>query len=81
MKFETELIVTGIVEKVSKKTNKPYRIIMYLNDDGSTFTSMVHEDLELPNGLKQLDVVIVTFEVTFYNGNVNGLRTVGLELK
>lgn len=80
MKFEQEMIVTGIIEKVSKKTNKAYRIIMYLNDDGSTFTSMVHEDLELPDGLKQLDVVYVTFEVTFYNGNVNGLKTVGLKL-
>lgn len=81
MKFETELIVTGIVEKVSKKTNKTYRMIMYLNDDGTTFTSMLHEDVEIPEGLKQLDLCNVLFEVTFYNGNVNGLRTVGLELK
>lgn len=81
MKFETELIVTGIVERVSKKTNKTYRMIMYLNDDGTTFTSMLHEDVEIPEGLKRLDLCNVEFEVTFYNGNVNGLRTIGLELK
>lgn len=80
MKFETEKIVTGVIEKVSKKTNKEYRMINYLNDDGTTFTSMLHEDVKLPPDLKQLDSCKVTFEVTFYNGNVNGLRTIGLEV-
>lgn len=81
MKFETVKIVTGVVEKVSKKTNKEYRMINYLNDDGTTFTSMLHEDVKLPKELKQLDICNVTFEVMFYNGNVNGLRTVALELE
>lgn len=80
MKFETEMIVTGVVERVSKKTNKEYRMIIYLNDDGTTFTSMLHEDVKLPSDLKQLDSCKVTFEVIFYNGNVNGLRTIGLEV-
>lgn len=80
MKFETVKIVTGVVEKVSKKTNKEYKMINYLNDDGSTFTSMLHEDVKLPKELKQLDTCNVVFEVTFYNGNVNGLRTVGINL-
>ena len=79
MKFETEKIVTGIVERVSKKTNKTYRMIMYLNDDGTTFTSMLQEDVKIPEGLKQLDLCNVVFEVTFYNGNVNGLKDYWLE--
>jgi len=80
MRFETEMIVTGIVEKVSKKTNKTYRMIIYLNDDGTTFTSMLPEDVNIPEGLKQLDLCNVVFEVTFFNGNVSGLRTVNIEI-
>lgn len=80
MTFEAKKILTGVIPKVSKITGKPYTILTYLNDNGSTFTSMMSEDCKLPTGLKQLSDVKVKFEVTFFNGNVSGLKTVGIEL-
>lgn len=80
MRFKTQKVITGIEQKVSKKTGNPYRMVNYLNENGSTFSSMVEEGLVVPEGLKQLSSVEVEFEVTFYNGNVSGLRTVDLKL-
>jgi hypothetical protein len=80
MTFKTRKIITGIEKKVSKKTEKEYMVINYLNDNGSTFSSMAAEDLKVPEGIKQLSSCDVEFEVQIYNGNVNGLKTIGLEL-
>lgn len=80
MNFETNRILTGIVPKVSKKTGEPYVILNFLNNDGSTFSSMVDNSVTLPDGLKQLSNCKVKFQITFYNGNVTGLKTVGLDL-
>ena len=78
MTFKTKKILTGVFNKTSKKTNNEYTILNFLNDNGTTFSSMLGEGVKLPDGLKQLTEVNVEFEVQFYNGNVNGLRTIGL---
>jgi hypothetical protein len=80
MTFKTEKVLLGVIEKVSKKTNKPYVVLNYLNDDGTTFTSMLGEGVKLPDGLQQLDDVIVEFEVQFFNGSVTGLRTIDIKI-
>lgn len=80
MNFKTNKVVTGLESRKSKKTDKSYIIINYLNDNGSTFSSMADESLIIPKEIKQLSPVEVDFEVTFYNGNVSGLKTVGLKL-
>lgn len=79
MTFETEAIITGIVHKTSTKTNKPYTILLYLDDDGSTFTSMLAEDVNVSADITQLSTVKAKFEVTKYNGNIQGLKTLALE--
>jgi len=80
MRFEEKKIITGITRKVSKKTNKEYTMANFLNDDGTSFSSLVADGVLIPQDIKQLSQVKVMFEVTFYNGNINGLRTVNLEL-
>jgi hypothetical protein len=81
MKFNATRILTGVVEKTSKKTGNKYVMFSYLNDDGLTFSSMANSDLVIPKDLKQLSSVDVELEVTFYNGNVNGVRTNSIALK
>lgn len=80
MRFEEKKIITGLSQKVSKKTNKQYTMAYFLNDDGTTFSSVVADGVVIPQDIKQLSPVKVTFEVSFFNGNVNGLKTVYLEL-
>ena len=80
MTFKTEKVLLGIIEKVSKKTNKPYIVLNFLNENGTTFTSMLADGVKLPGDLQQLDNVIVEFEVQFFNGNVTGLRTIDIKL-
>lgn len=75
MQFKTKKILTGVQQKVSTKTNKPYTLLTFLNENGSTFNSM--SDV-IPQGLKQLDNCEVEFEVTFYNNNVSGLKTLSI---
>jgi hypothetical protein len=80
MTFKTEKVLLGVIEKVSKKTNKPYIVLNFLNENGTTFTSMLADGVKLPADLQQLDNVIVEFEVQFFNGNVTGLRTIDIKL-
>lgn len=80
MTFKTEKVLLGVIEKVSKKTNKPYTVLNFLNENGTTFTSMLGDGVKLPADLQQLDDVIVEFEVQFFNGNVTGLRTIDIKL-
>jgi hypothetical protein len=80
MTFKTEKVLLGVIEKVSKKTNKPYVVLNFLNENGTTFTSMLADGVTLPADLQQLDDVIVEFEVQFFNGNVTGLRTIDIKL-
>lgn len=80
MTFKTKKIITGIEKKTSKKTEKEYMVINYLDEKGYTFSSMAAEGLNIPDGIKQLSSVDVEFEVQIFNGNVNGLKTIGLEL-
>lgn len=79
MVFKSEKIVTGIETRKSKKTGNDYTVINYLNENGSTFSSMVSDDCPLPADLKQLSKVQVEFEVSFYNGNVTGLKTIDIK--
>lgn len=80
MNFKSRKILTGILERVSKKTNKSYVVLNFLNENGTTFSSMLDEGVKLPEGLKQLSEVIVEFEVQFFNGNVTGLKTIDIKL-
>jgi hypothetical protein len=80
MTFKTERVLLGVFEKVSKKTGKQYVVLNYLNDNGTAFSSMLADGVKLPEGLQQLDDVIVEFEVQFFNGNVTGLRTIDIKL-
>lgn len=63
MKFKTQKIVTGVENRVSTKTNNPYTLITYLDDNGTTFSTITTENTVIPTGLKQLDKVDVEFEV------------------
>ena len=76
MKFTEQKIVTGVMQKVSKTSGKPYVMINYLNDDGQTFGTIA--ECTIPVGLKQLDKVLVDFELTV--GKYMQLKTIALEL-
>lgn len=60
LNFETKLIYTGKKNKVSKN-GKNYTIVNYLNSDGTTFGTIA--ECEISEDIKQLDEVIVNFEV------------------
>jgi hypothetical protein len=78
MTFKTKKIVTGIERKVSKKTEKEYTMINFLNDGGTVFSSMADVNLVIPNDVRQLTECDVEFEVVVYNGNITGLRTLSI---
>ena len=71
-KLNEELIFTGKVEGVSKKTDKPYTILNYLDDTGQVFGTMVTCDV--PKDLKQLDKVEVVMELQV--GRYTSLKTI-----
>lgn len=77
MRFTESRIVTGIVNRTSQKTGNPYTVVNYLNDDGSTFSTVA--ECVIPAGLKQLDRVTVEFDLTV--GRYTALKTVALELE
>ena len=59
-KFKEKMIFTGKKEMISKQ-GKEYTIINYLDDAGNTFGTIA--DCSVPDSIKQLDTVEVTFEV------------------
>lgn len=73
-RLNEELIYTGKVEGVSKKTDKPYTIFNYLDNSGQTFGTMV--TCEVPN-LKQLDKVEVVLELQV--GRYTSLKTIEIK--
>lgn len=70
-KLNEELIYTGKVEGISKKTGEPYTILNYLDNTGQVFGTMV--TCEVPN-LKQLDKVEVIMELQV--GRYTTLKTI-----
>lgn len=77
MLFTESRIVTGVVQRVSQKTGNPYTVVNYLNDDGSTFSTVA--ECEIPRELKQLDRVEVDFDLTV--GRYTALKTVAMRLE
>lgn len=71
--FKEEMVVTGVVNKTSKKGNE-YVIVNYLGQDGQTFGTMA--ECNLPN-LNQLDRVLATFKLT--PGKYIQLKTIDIE--
>lgn len=74
LRFEEVMIYTGKKNKVSKQGNN-YTIVNYLNSDGTTFGTIA--ECEIPEDIRQLDEVIVKFEVI--PGRYVQLKTVGIE--
>jgi len=61
MIFEKELIYTGVVKRISKKTEKEYELVNFLDEDGVQFSAM--KECNLPANLKQLSLVKATFDL------------------
>lgn len=80
MTFQSRKLIAGFEQRVSKQTNQPYVIITYLNENGSTFQSILDANADIPEGVKQLSVVDVDFQVTFFNNKVSGLKTKSIKL-
>lgn len=76
MKFNSTKILAGIETRTSKSTQKEYKLAHFMNEDGTTFSTMLQ--CEMPEGVKQLDVVDVTFELN--TGRYMQLNTLDLEL-
>ncbi|MDY0237106.1 MAG: hypothetical protein RBR71_13855 [Gudongella sp.] len=74
-RLNEELIYTGKVEGISKKTDKPYTILNYLDDTGQVFGTMV--SCEVPKNLKQLDKVEVVMELQV--GRFTSLKTIEIK--
>lgn len=77
MEFNKTLIFTGIIKRVSKSTNKEYKLISFLGDNGQTFTALLdtyfEEDL-----INFLDKLNVTFRLNV--GKFLSLSVIGVEL-
>lgn len=73
LKFDTEIILTGIEQRRSKE-GKDYTMINYLNPNGQSFGTIA--DCSIPSDLQQLDKVYVTFQVV--TGRYMQLRTISI---
>lgn len=72
---EKNLILTGIEKRISKKTDREYSIVNFLDRNGQTFGCML--DTELEDNFSQLDNVDVLFEVI--PGRYTQLKVKGLK--
>lgn len=69
MEFTVEgIIFLGIQQRVSKKTQKAYKIASFLGEDGNVIQCMV--DGKVAEGIEQFDRVDVHFVIT---GRYNNL--------
>lgn len=78
MKFTARLPITGIVERVSKKTNNPYVIVNFLNEEGQSFGAMYKGVHDIVGQFKQMDLVEATFNLR--TGQYMNLELVSLVL-
>lgn len=71
------LELRGVAHKTTKQ-NKTYYIVNCEIADGTAYQFYCPDANALPAGLKKGDMVIVTFEVLYFNGNerlvVRGLK-------
>lgn len=67
MKFETKCIYTG-TEVIQSKNGNKYILLNFLDDNGKTFS--VISNLDIPEGINQLDIVNVEFELLFANRKI-----------
>lgn len=74
LSFTQEMIFTGSEPKKSEK-GREYVLVNYLNDNGSSFGTVI--ECPLPDGLKQLDKVMVEFAVI--PGRYTQLKTLAIE--
>lgn len=72
--FTKKMIYTGKINKIGKNGQK-YTLINYLGDDGVTFSTIA--DCEVPENIKQLDLVEVKFNIK--TGRYIQLRTVDIK--
>ena len=63
MVFDVDLVLTGLEKRMNKDKSREYMIARFLNEDGKTFDALVDESCIIPDGIKQLDRVKVTFKV------------------
>lgn len=63
MKFKSQHVLTGILQRVSAKTGKPYTICNFLNEEGVSFSAMYKGADLIPGEFKQMDIVDVTFNL------------------
>lgn len=73
-KFKEKVIFTGKKSMVSKQ-GRDYTIVNYLGDDGNTFGTVA--DCLIPDSIKQLDEVEVTFGVI--PGRYVQLKTIDIQ--
>ena len=67
MKFNAKCTYTGMEVKQSKKGNV-YKIIKLLDDNGKTFSVLTTVDV--PEGVKYLDLINVELELIFAYKNI-----------
>lgn len=70
LEFKEKLVFTG-TQKRTSKNGLDYTLVNYLDEDGSTFTTMA--DCIVPADIKQLDRVEVLFKVI--PGRYTSLKT------
>jgi hypothetical protein len=75
LNFKEKMILTGITQRISQKTQEKYLLVNFLGEDGQTFGCMA--DCEIPQGLEQLDKVEVDFKVL--PGRYTQLKVLGLK--
>lgn len=63
MIFDVDLVLTGLEKRISKDKGREYTIARFLNEEGKTFDALVEESCIIPDDIKQLDRVKVTFKV------------------
>ena len=61
LKFKERCILTGIEKRKSQKTGTEYTLANFLGESGQTFGCIVEGNI--PQGVKQLDIVEVDFIV------------------
>lgn len=75
MKFEKEMVYTGISKRISKKTNTEYILVNLLDEEGVQVSCIAR--CEIPQNIEKYQDVNVIFNLT--TGRYNTLVIEGLE--
>ena len=77
MRFNQEVVYTGKEERTSKKGNN-YTVVNLLDATGKQFSCMLTQEAFIPAYLKQLDKVLVEFELEV--GRYTSLKVAEIDL-